>query len=450
MLLAFLVCLTTNLLSSSCAAWTEPYGPRRFLVPGPSFPSDTDAAHRDHQAFGEAVVRRRVRHEPSSSCGCSSCTDDDAASVATAFFRRRAPPHEDDAAHTVMTGAYVTTAPPPEAAAQFLFHQQQQQEEELQRLRRRRHRPAGDCACCGDALEGGVWTELEGRRYHPSCYRDRVRLHCAVCGEGVDGAWYATDPWGRVVHTRHGRTPQCASCQRFVLSEDASSDGGGTTYEDGRLVCNACVATAVLHTAQIRPATRRVVQTLQTRFLPPEDPWLQGQIHISLAPRDELTHKACATTSTTASTASALPGCAVPQQSNFHGLTTTTRITTALRTMPRKFTTMEHEITLLRGLPDLQFRGVLAHELLHVWLNEHGYQPPPAVMEGFCNLGSQAVYQTEREDPALAAVLLQQMETDPDPVYGDGYRHMKGLLERRGWSAVVHELAAFRTRASHS
>ena len=71
-------------------------------------------------------------------------------------------------------------------------------------------------------------------------------------------------------------------------------------------------------------------------------------------------------------------------------------------------------------------------------------------MEGFCNLGSRAVYMTETADAALAGVLLQQMESDPDPVYGDGYRQMKDIMEQQGWPGVIHKLSSYQTRQSHS
>jgi hypothetical protein len=152
----------------------------------------------------------------------------------------------------------------------------------------------------------------------------------------------------------------------------------------------------------------------------------QGRIDLHLSTRDELTIKA------------ETAGCA---HGNFHGLTTTTRITT-------DHVVMEHEISLLEGLPDLQFRGVLAHELLHVWLNEAGLQPPTELMEGFCNLGSYAVYSSaETElDQGLAKVLMQQMEQDPDPVYGDGYRVMKAILDQQGWEGVFRKVMSYPRR----
>jgi len=437
----FTATTTVLLLVSSCQAWTQPYRPGLFL-------SDH---HADHQSFGEPQRRRRRPDagvggggdDASSSCGCASCQES-----SFNFFKtptpcqshqqqQQPPPPPHLAPPPEMTSAaYVTT--PQEASARFILQEQQQQhlnnhrQQQQQQEQSYKHRFGLTCACCGGVLDH-VWTELEGQKYHPSCYQQHVQLKCSVCAQGLDGAWFTTDPWGNHVHTMHN-TPQCSSCQRFV--SDATS-AGGTTYDDGRLICGVCKSTAIQASPQIRPATERVVRTLQKQFLRDDGRWIQGQIQIALANRDALTHKACDTA-----------GCAA--HSNFHGLTTTTRITTALRTIPQKFTTMEHEITLLSGLPDLQFRGVLAHEFLHVWLNEQGYQPPAAIMEGFCNLGSRAVYLAETADTALAGVLLQQMESDPDPVYGDGYRQMKSIVERQGWPGVVRKLSSYRTRESHS
>ena len=356
------------------------------------------------------------------------------------------------------------------------------------------------CDYCGHLLEQ-EWTQHDGRKYHPSCYTHFVQVKCVVCNQGMEGAWTITDPFGNVAHAQHHHhhhphhphdtttttttpTATCASCQRILTQHDNPLP---QQLRDGRVICGYCAATAVTTSAQISVALQDVMQQLQAVLggvqgvnsindndddnhhqqqhqqqqqttTTNHNGW-QGQIHIHLADRQALAQQA------------QQAGCLAHSHgnSNFHGLTTTTRITTALATLPQTFTTMEHEIVLLRSLPELQFRGVLAHELLHVWLNEAGLSPAhaPQLVEGFCNLGSWLIYKREaarhearpqalqRHSPlarhphtrkeqtnaALANVLLQQLQQDPDVVYGDGYRTMRQILQQQGWHGVLTKLA---------
>ena len=81
-------------------------------------------------------------------------------------------------------------------------------------------------------------------------------------------------------------------------------------------------------------------------------------------------------------------------------------------------------------MPKIQFAGVLAHELLHVWQNEKGISLPPPLTEGFCNLGSYVVYKSIGNE--LAIRMIKNLENDPSPVYGDGFRKVFEVYKREG------------------
>jgi len=83
-------------------------------------------------------------------------------------------------------------------------------------------------------------------------------------------------------------------------------------------------------------------------------------------------------------------------------------------------------IEIVRGLPPLRFQGVVAHELGHVWLAVHCIALPPAMEEGFCELIAYRYYidlQTEE-----ARRYAQDIETNPDPLYGGGFRSVRQVL----------------------
>ncbi|PHJ21104.1 hypothetical protein CSUI_005060 [Cystoisospora suis] len=142
-------------------------------------------------------------------------------------------------------------------------------------------------------------------------------------------------------------------------------------------------------------------------------------------------------------------------------------------------------VSVVRGLPDVLFRGHLVHELLHAFLWCHQPQAESLrldVEEGMCNASSAAVFRQRLDDirereldlgcagksspelpPTLEKYVLQEstevrkdlelellrfearviearlegMERDPHACYGRGYRAMRKLVTVSGLAAVV-------------
>jgi len=98
----------------------------------------------------------------------------------------------------------------------------------------------------------------------------------------------------------------------------------------------------------------------------------------------------------------------------------------------------DHRILVLNGLPYEECKSALAHEHVHVWLNERFIEASPLVVEGFCNLASLTVLQKEKSK--LSSILLKNMNNSSSPVYGAGYRKMRQRLAQIGWPALIDEL----------
>ena len=97
------------------------------------------------------------------------------------------------------------------------------------------------------------------------------------------------------------------------------------------------------------------------------------------------------------------------------------------------------EILIHENLPDLVFKGVLAHELLHSWITLYAIRLPDNEEEGFCNLGKFLVIRQEKSKKA--DYLIQwTLEENTDPIYGDGYRLMKKRLDKLGWKGLMDAL----------
>ena len=64
-------------------------------------------------------------------------------------------------------------------------------------------------------------------------------------------------------------------------------------------------------------------------------------------------------------------------------------------TINGKITNEKYHIYILSYLHEIEFKSVLAHEFLHVFLFQNKYDLSPEYREGFCNLGSQLIYKKD-------------------------------------------------------
>lgn len=97
-----------------------------------------------------------------------------------------------------------------------------------------------------------------------------------------------------------------------------------------------------------------------------------------------------------------------------------------------------YSVRVLDCLTKTAFAEVMAHELLHLWIYEHRLSPSNRVAEGFCNLGSFEILsgiQTEK-----AKVKIRNIESNPDSVYGDGFRMVKQEYDVSGWKGVINRI----------
>lgn len=265
------------------------------------------------------------------------------------------------------------------------------------------------CGICGMTIAGEYTEDAEGV-YHMACYKARKLPRCSVCDWPIEEGKYIQDVWGNISHESHGGKPYslCSSCS-IIISEKTSK--GGFEYKDGRMICGICRESAVFHTAEIEEQLRVVGALLTTAGFPP----LPKGITINLIDLKTLLKKSGS------------------YKKNTKGLTNS-----SVKSIGSIRLSSQHDIFILHGLPKTEFRGVLAHELLHVFLSDWETSLNEQKMEGFCNLGSRIIYQN---DPSKhAQILLENLERDPDPVYGDGYRLMLKQVERIGWGNFLTEV----------
>ena len=256
------------------------------------------------------------------------------------------------------------------------------------------------CCICGEPLEGR-WIVFDGKNYHQSCYEAKVALRCSVCGEIITGE-YLTDYWGNKYHAYHKQEIEsCSFCGRLLTDPKA---GGGRQFDADHYICNTCNRDAV--TDEV--TGRRLLEQARTLLEKAGIVINHEPIKFKLVSRKELTEQ-------------------VGRSNTDHfGLIHYEKITTWSLLIERKFT-----VYLLKGQPSKHFISVAAHELMHVWLYLNAPDDgDPALVEGSCNYAAFLVLQQLHDE--MAGYVIKQLQSDPDPVYGEGFRRVEKLVDNRG------------------
>jgi DNA-directed RNA polymerase subunit RPC12/RpoP len=271
------------------------------------------------------------------------------------------------------------------------------------------NRIAPRCAYCHKPITGQYYTH-QGSSYHAECYRDHVVPRCAYCGKPLISR-YQVDYWGTKYCQEHqNEYPKCAFCGRLVPPQQQEPGTKGKEL----VRCPICRTRAVETLDRARPLFQDAIQRLNAQGL-----------HYNNVPLGvELVDRAAL--------AQLLNG-----RSGADALGVTKRSTHMLN--GQVVSTEVDGIAILRGLPAALFRGVCTHELGHAWLTLQGIRGLPSwAEEGFCELLSYHFYQrlnTEESRYHIAAI-----EESRDPVYGEGFRRVRAIADRRGFQKFVESL----------
>ena len=269
------------------------------------------------------------------------------------------------------------------------------------------------CAYCNQPISG-VYQKLDGHAYHSECYRDHVAARCVYCGKPLVGQ-YMVDAWGEHYCPEHQEQyPRCAFCSRLV--PPGQQTPGWQDY--GVTRCIVCRAHAIESAEQAQPffqACKRWIAEQGFRF---------NQLPLRLKLHERAT----------------LIGMLQGRSIN-HPL----GVTLSSRQVRNGAVYNSHieGVAVLQGMPPTLFAGVVLHELGHVWLTVHGIdQLPPWAEEGFCQLLSYRYYQSLQTPEAQYHA--ERLESASDPIYGDGFRHMRALADKMGFQHLVEHLQTTR------
>jgi len=268
---------------------------------------------------------------------------------------------------------------------------------------------APHCAYCGKLL-GENWITYHGKSYHQDCFDQHIALRCSVCGDTISGR-YLEDEWGNKYHERHQNDPRCFSCGRILCS----ATKGGETYPDGRVICGLCL-----------PSTIKTLDVAQRIMLEVKDSLAACGIVIK---RDKIPLKFADSKEMAKLQESDRTDLTVRGYTYFEKSTMMYGLITE-----RKFL-----IYVLYGMPETDFRGIIAHELMHVWLglNAPMYQNRQMV-EGSCGYAMSIILNKIDTEPARHFIKMTLALPDKD--YSDGLRYVTAEVDKRGLSGWLDYL----------
>ena len=269
------------------------------------------------------------------------------------------------------------------------------------------------CNHCKNIING-IYNLKDEKSYHQQCFIDFILDKCDVCYKPIEGE-YIRDPWGNIYHNNHrSKMPSCESCNRLISK---NTTDGGYRINDSRSVCNICWQYVINDKNEIENIyldLRNELKNLGIINLP-------KTMSIKLIDTKEelfIISK-------------------IPSSNGLQGYTKYNYQTIGMEKINENFT-----IFILSNLHDINFRAVLAHEMLHVYLFKNDISLKESLVEGFCNLGAKHVYNSNLENK-ISELKLESMYKSDHPEYGKGFRIMDSELERHGWSKLLKKLESY-------
>lgn len=238
-------------------------------------------------------------------------------------------------------------------------------------------------------------------------------MECVICNHEIKGKYYL-DFWKNAVCVEHFERKEavfCSSCSS-IMAKDRKN-----FLADGRWMCSTCLAQVVSQPDQVLKIKKLVLNRLVDEGVSFKDKKLETT-PIEIVGVNRLAQLRCQ-----------------PPSITQKGLTLTRSVFSVGGTLFGNSPKMSHHIYILDNLIKIEFAGTLAHELMHVWQNENQIKLSVPICEGLCNLGSWLAY--NRIISSKTPYFLKVLQDNPDPVYGEGFRHVYAQYQKVGWEGVL-------------
>lgn len=263
------------------------------------------------------------------------------------------------------------------------------------------------CFDCGKGIDGKYITYKQ-KVYHENCYKKNVALKCDLCGEIIDGS-FISDYWGNNYHSFHAdNEPRCDYCKRFISGKLTK---GGSRYNDGRVICTLCEENSVKSLAKGETILNKVRISLKNLGVGLDNVF----VNLKLVDKQELQQVAAGER----------------EVADTRGFSQYTYYRRGAEISDENFT-----IYLLNGMPEKVYEAVAAHELMHVW--QYINSPDNLdlkIAEGSAEYISYLHMKKQYDD--YSKFTVKNIEDNRDPIYGEGFREIKRIVDRKGLNYLL-------------
>lgn len=262
------------------------------------------------------------------------------------------------------------------------------------------------CAACGQPVNQSAFKDYQGWPLHIECFQRQAAMYCAYCNKALVGQ-YQMDGWGTKFCPEHSNQyPICRFCGRLVPQ-------GRIMKNSGYIRCPVCRASAIETQEQAQPIFSRLALWVNS----------QGLRYNNLPLCIEVVD--------------------TTRLSEYNGQINDVN-TLGVTLVQKTVSTFRTRVTIsgvaiLQGLPSTLFHSVTVHELGHAWIAVHGVTGLEKwAEEGFCQLlAHRLLVQIATAESKYHTIVI---ERNNDPVYGEGFRRVRGVSESVGFQHMVNYL----------
>lgn len=265
------------------------------------------------------------------------------------------------------------------------------------------------CDLCKKTIKN-EYIVFQSKKYHKECYQEIVPK-CNICEKSLTGT-FSVDFYGNQYHSVHEKEySRCTSCNRLITK---LLTNGGKDYPDGRSICNICYPDAIFDDGRISGLLEKVRIKLNS-------------FGISITSENIK-----------------MKGVNLQELKKVSGTSFSKSVKGFCETTSEKIglgkTKYTHTIYVLNGLPSSNIESIIAHELMHVWINQNtSRNQSKKFIEGSCNYIAY-LYLSSQNQSILTKQLIAEIEKDPSTVYGDGFREIKEMFYKKSVSQLLNYL----------
>ncbi len=262
------------------------------------------------------------------------------------------------------------------------------------------------CFNCNKPIKGSYSTK-NGVYYDRKCYEELFSIKCQICNKPINGE-YLVDFYGKKYHKYHEtELKKCDNCNRLISQKTTS---GSKKYSDGRIICNICNEKVYAFADEYYRLLDKVILRLNNYGLEFRKPTIE-LIIVDLIELQKVS--------------------GYRYSKSIKGYTKT-----EMKVIGSK-KSFKHFVYVLGNVPPKYVAATLAHELMHIWINENvQHKLSHQFEEGSCNFISYIYLKSDYSNDAKS--IIKQLLNNPDKIYGDGFRKVYNRFKGRDFNLFLY------------